>query len=237
MIDVPSPTDDSTPVAHESAAVPETHDSIAVADCDEECEYTSDASDDRFTSCIPADQVSATDNDGPWSTVSRKRSAPPTPPVSKGSAKKAQHSSQDAVPALKETSKQLSSMAIISTKSRSEVLEILSQPAGFKAEEASMSASLSWNVGRGKSLNEKQMKTEDYPEFFSAMDKATVVFATLAFIKMEKQGLADKMRRNFLAKLQDLTMRYYQHEYHKTEKGSSPSSCEIGPTLLITAES
>ena len=33
--------------------------------------------------------VSATDNDGSWSTVSRKRSAPPTPPVSEGSAKKA----------------------------------------------------------------------------------------------------------------------------------------------------
>ncbi|PFX25909.1 hypothetical protein AWC38_SpisGene9463 [Stylophora pistillata] len=67
--------DASAPVAQDS-----------VVEEAEECDYSSDASDDLFPSATPVDQV-------PTDNISRKRSAPQTSPVSKGAVKKAQHSS------------------------------------------------------------------------------------------------------------------------------------------------
>lgn len=88
-MDVPLPSEDSAPVAQGSvtaadASAPVAQDSVVEEA--EECDYSSDASDDLFPSATPVDQV-------PSDNVFRKRSAPQTSPVSKGAVKKAQHSS------------------------------------------------------------------------------------------------------------------------------------------------
>lgn len=125
-MDIPSSVAQENDVTAETIA-PVPNDVVAES---EECDYNLEASEDRFPTCTSVDQV-------PSDNVSRKRAAPQTSPVSKGTVKKpatTDTTQSISVPVANKITVPPSVTSVISSKSRSEILELLSTPPGLSGD-------------------------------------------------------------------------------------------------------